>query len=69
MAWYSHLFKNFPEFVVVHTVKGFGLVSFITHNELLVTKYVEVFLCTDKPFSGTSSVFKNLARLRYPLLG
>ena len=22
MAWYSHLFKNFPEFVVVHTVKG-----------------------------------------------
>ena len=27
MVWYSHLFKNFPEFVVVHTVKGFGIVS------------------------------------------
>ena len=27
MAWYSHLFKNFPEFVVVHTVKGFGIVN------------------------------------------
>ena len=26
MVWYSHLFKNFPEFVVVHTVKGFGVV-------------------------------------------
>ena len=27
MVWYSHLFKNFPEFVVVHTVKSFGIVS------------------------------------------
>ena len=27
MVWYSHLFKNFPEFVVVHTVKGFGKVN------------------------------------------
>ena len=25
MIWYSQLFKNFPEFVVVHTVKGFGI--------------------------------------------
>ena len=27
MVWYSHLFKNFPEFVVIHTVKGFGVVN------------------------------------------
>ena len=27
MVWYSHLFKDFPEFVVVHIVKGFGIVS------------------------------------------
>ena len=27
MVWYSHLFKYFPEFVVVHTVKGFGIVN------------------------------------------
>ena len=27
MFWYSHLFENFPEFVVIHTVKGFGEVS------------------------------------------
>ena len=26
MVWYSHLFKNFPQFVVIHTVKGFGIV-------------------------------------------
>ena len=27
MVWYSHLFKNFPQFVVIHTVKGFGVVN------------------------------------------
>ena len=27
MAWYSHVFKNFPQFVVIHTVKGFGVVN------------------------------------------
>ena len=27
VVWYSHLFQNFPEFVVIHTVKGFGIVS------------------------------------------
>ena len=27
MVWYSHLFKNFPQFVVIHTVKSFGIVK------------------------------------------
>ena len=27
VVWYSHLFQNFPQFVVIHTVKGFGVVS------------------------------------------
>ena len=27
MVWYSHLFKNFPKFAVIHTVKGFGTVN------------------------------------------
>ena len=27
VVWYSHLFKNFPEFIVIHTVKGFGIVN------------------------------------------
>ena len=27
MVWYSHLFQNFPEFIVIHTVKGFGIVN------------------------------------------
>ena len=27
VVWYSHLFQNFPQFVVIHTVKGFGIVN------------------------------------------
>ena len=27
VLWYAHLFKNVPQFVVIHTVKGFGLVA------------------------------------------
>ena len=27
MAWYSYLFQNFPQFVVIHTVNGFGIVN------------------------------------------
>ena len=27
MFWYSHLLKNFPQFVVIHTIKGFGIVN------------------------------------------
>ena len=27
MIWYSHHFQNFPQFVVIHTVKGFGIVT------------------------------------------
>ena len=35
MVWYSHLFKHFPDFVVVHTMKGFGIVN---------TAEIDVFL-------------------------
>ena len=27
VVWYSHLFRNFPQFIVIHTVKGFGIVN------------------------------------------
>ena len=27
MGWYSRLFQNFPQFIVIHTVKGFGIVN------------------------------------------
>ena len=36
MVWYFHLLKNFPQFVVIHTVKGFGIV-----NETEVDAFLE----------------------------
>src|SRR5574337_1077251 len=27
VVWYSHLFMNFPQFIVIHTIKGFGIVN------------------------------------------
>ena len=27
MVWYSHLLKNYPQFVLIHTIKGFGIVD------------------------------------------
>ena len=27
MVWYSYLFQNFPQFIVIHAVKGFGIVN------------------------------------------
>ena len=35
MAWYSHLLKNFPQFVVIHRVKGFGIVNKAEGNVVL----------------------------------
>ena len=37
MVWYSHLFKNFPQFVVTHTVKGFDVVNETPTTALLTT--------------------------------
>ena len=37
MVWYSQLFKNFTQFVVIHTVKGFGIV-----NEAEVDVFLEL---------------------------
>ena len=27
VVWYAHIFQNFPQFIVIHTVKGFGIVN------------------------------------------
>ena len=34
MVWYSHLFQNFPQFVVIHTIKGFSIISEAEANVL-----------------------------------
>ena len=47
MVWYSHLLKNFPQFVVIHTVKGFGIVN---------KTEVDVFLEFSRFFSNATDV-------------
>ena len=60
MVWYSHLFKNFPQFVVTHTVKGFGIV-----NKAEVDVFLELSCFIDDPtdvgnfISGSSAFSKS----------
>ena len=42
VVWYSHLFQNFPQFVVIHTVKGFGIVN---KAEVDVFLALSCFIC------------------------
>ena len=44
MVWYSHLSKNFPQFVVIHTVKGLGVV-----NEAELDVFLEFSCFFDDP--------------------
>ena len=44
VVWYSHLLKNFPLFVVIHTVKGFGIVS-----KAEIDVFLELSCCFDDP--------------------
>ena len=44
MVWYSHLFKNFPQFIVIHTVKGFGIV-----NKAEIDVFLELSCFFDDP--------------------
>ena len=44
MVWYSHLLKNFPQFVVIHTVKGFGVV-----NKAEIDVFLELSCFSDDP--------------------
>ena len=39
MVWYSHLLKNFPQFIVIHTVKGFGIVNKAERDLFLELSY------------------------------
>ena len=59
MVWYSHLFNSFPQFVVIHTVKGFSVV-----NEAEVDVFLEFSCFFSDPvdvgnlISGSSAFLK-----------
>ena len=44
MVWYSHLSQNFPQFIVIHTVKGFGTV-----NKAEIDVFLELSCFFDDP--------------------
>ena len=44
MVWYSHLFQNFPQFIVIHTLKGLGIV-----NKAEIDVFLELSCFFDDP--------------------
>ena len=60
MVWYSHVLKNFPQFVMTHTVKGFGIV-----NKAEVDGFLQLLCFVDDPtdvgnlISGSSAFSKS----------
>ena len=65
MVWYSHLLKNFPQFIVIQTVKGFGIV-----NEAEIDAFLELSCFFDDPadignlISGSSAFSKTSLNVR-----
>ena len=64
-VWYSHLFQNFPQFTVIHTVKGFGIV-----NKAEIDVFLELSFFVDDPadvgnlISGSSAFSKTSLNMR-----
>src|SRR5574339_463295 len=57
VVWYSHLFQDFPQFIVIHTVKGFGIV-----NKAEIDVFLELYFFFHDPadvgnFVSGSSAF------------
>ena len=65
MVWYSHLFQNFPQFIVIHTVKGFDIV-----NKAEIDVFLEFSCFFDDPvgvgnlISGSSAFSKTSLNIR-----
>src|SRR5574340_12806 len=65
VVWYSHLFQNFPQFIVIHTVKDFGIV-----NKAEIEVFLELSCFFDDPvdignlISGSSAFSKTCLNIR-----
>ena len=64
MVWYSYLFQNFPQFIVIHTVEGFGIV-----NKAEIDVFPEISCFFDDPadignlISGSSAFSKTSLKI------
>ena len=65
MVWYSHLFQIFPQFFVIHTIKGFGIV-----NKAEIDVFLELSCFFDYPagvgilIPGSSAFSKTILNIR-----
>ena len=65
MVWYAHLFQNFPQFIVIHTIKGFGIV-----NKAEIDVFLELSCFFHDPadvgnlISGSSAFYKTSLNIR-----
>ena len=55
LVWYFHLFKNFPQFVVIHTVKGFSVVSEVEVDIFLELCFLHDPMNVNNLISGSSA--------------
>ena len=63
VVWCSHLFKNFPQFVVIHTVKGFGVINKAERKEVNSLSHVWLFatpwtVACQAPLSPVHGIFQ-----------
>ena len=56
MVWYSHLFQNFPQFVVIHIVKGFGVVNKAEVDVFMELSYSQSNLKKEKNLEESGSL-------------
>ena len=63
MVWYSHVFQNFPQFVVIHTVKGIGIVKSTSRFFLELSSFFNDPLDAGTLISGSSAFSKSSLNL------
>ena len=72
MVWYAHLFQNFPQFIVIHIVKGFGII-----NKAEIDVFLGLFCFFDDPvdvgnlisgFSAFSKISLNIWKFIFHVL-
>ena len=65
MVWYSHLFQNFPQFIVIYTVKGFGIVNKAEIDVFLeLSGFFHDPVDVDNLISGSSAFSKTSLNIR-----
>ena len=64
MVWYSHLLKNFPQFMVIHPVKGFGIV-----NKAEIDVFLKLSCFFDDPAAAAAKSLQSCPTLCDPIDG